>query len=84
MGPFTAADLVSRGLTAAFDAPKGEGGGGGGSGLSTSARRAAVCSLLGIGPCTGGQLLTALNAWGFEVADLEAALAEVEKGSGES
>ena len=76
-GPFTAADLAARGLTAAFDA-----GEGGGSGLSTSARRSAVCALLGIGPCTGAQLLTALNGWGFQVADLEAALAEVEKGEG--
>lgn len=83
-GPFTADDLVSRGLTAPFNARQ-PGGGSGEAGrppppTTTAARRAAACALLGLGPCTGGQLLTALNAWGFEVADLDAVLAVVDGG----
>ncbi len=85
-GPFTAEYLVDRGLAAPFNARQ-PGGGGGGQGVerpppptTTAARRAAVCAALGLGPCTGGQLLTALNAWGFVVADLDAVLAVVDGG----
>lgn len=85
-GPFTAEHLAARGLAAPFNARRPGGGSGEGGQApppsSTTARRAAVCALLGLGPCTGGQLLTALNGWGFQLADLDAALAQVEQEGG--
>ena len=50
----------------------------------TSDRRRRFCDALGLGPCTGAQLLRALNEWGLTREDWEAGMRAAEATTAEA
>jgi len=69
---FSSDSLSVLGLTASFDAPSDHGG---------AKRRHALCDALGIGRCSGKQILRQLNCYGFTYAEVELALEALDDAS---